>query len=205
MFNTKKHSFYDLFEQQATIVHKGTHLFFEMISNYHDVQNKVAEIKAVEKEGDQIVRKIMNELNSTFITPLEREDIHSLAHTLDSVIDYVDGVADRMYLYQVKQPDQALLRQANILVQCSAKLIELIRTLRKLDHKVVDKIAQEIKELEHESDANYRKMVSELLNAPNANPIEAIKLKEIYDKLEDCADFAEDVSNLVEGIVLKNA
>lgn len=205
MLKSKKHSFFDLFEQQIAIVHKGTHLFYEMIGNYQDIETKVKAIKAVEKEGDEIVRTIMNELNSTFITPLEREDIHQLAHTMDSVIDYIDGVADRMYLYQVKQPDARVLAQANILLKCSAKLIELIRTLRKLDHKVVSKIAREIKDLEHESDANYRKMVSDLLNAPNADPIEAIKLKEIYDKLEDCADFAEDVSNLVEGIVLKNA
>ncbi|MGE5703564.1 MAG: DUF47 domain-containing protein [Clostridia bacterium] len=205
MFKSKKHSFFDLFEQQAAIVHKGTHLFSEMVGNYHDVEGKVAAIKAVEREGDELVRKIMNELNSTFITPLEREDIHSLAHTLDSVLDYVDGVADRMFLYQVKQPDAGLLAQANILAKCTAKLIELIRTLRKLDHNVVSEIAREIKALEHESDRNYRKMVSQLLNAPGQDPIEAIKLKEIYDKLEDCADFAEDVSNLVEGIVLKNA
>lgn len=205
MIKSKKHIFFDLLEEQAGIVHKGTHLFFEMMGNYQDVESKVRAIKAVEKEGDEIVRKIMNELNSTFITPLEREDIHSLAHTLDSIIDYVDGVADRMYLYQVKQPDAGLLAQANILVKCTAKLIDLIRTLRKLDHHVVAGIAKEIKDLEHESDANYRKMVSNLLNTPGQDPIEAIKLKEIYDKLEDCADFAEDVSNLVEGIVLKNA
>ncbi len=205
MFKSKNTIFFDLFEQQVTNVHKGTHLFFEMLGSYQDVEAKVKEIKGVEKEGDEIVRKIMNQLNSTFITPLEREDIHALAHTLDSVIDYIDGVADRMYLYQVKQPDPRMLTQANILVQCTAKLIELIRTLRKLDHQVVSSIAREIKELERESDANYRKLVGELLNAPNADPIEAIKLKEIYDKLEDCADFTEDVSNLVEGIVLKNA
>ncbi|GAA4716283.1 DUF47 domain-containing protein [Brevibacillus fulvus] len=205
MLKTKKHTFFDLFEQQAAIVHKGAHLFYEMVGNYQDVETKVKGIKETEREGDQIVRRIMNELNSTFITPLEREDIHHLAHTLDSVIDYIDGVADRMFLYQVKQPDAGILAQANILVQCTNKLMELIRTLRKLDHEVVDKIAQEIKDLEHESDANYRKMVSDLLNAKGADPIEAIKLKEIYDKLEDCADFAEDVSNLVEGIVLKNA
>ncbi|USG67714.1 DUF47 family protein [Brevibacillus ruminantium] len=205
MLKSKKHIFFDLFEQQIANVHKGTHLFYEMIGNYQDLETKVKEIKSVEKEGDDIVRRIMNELNSTFITPLEREDIHQLAHTMDSMIDYIDGVADRMYLYQVRQPDPRVLAQANILVKCSAKLIELIRTLRKLDHHVVAKYAAEIKELEHESDSNYRKMVSDLLNAPDADPIEAIKLKEIYDKLEDCADFAEDVSNLVEGIVLKNA
>lgn len=205
MWKSNKDIFFDLFEQQIANVHKGTHLFYEMIGNYQDVEAKVKAIKAVEKEGDEIVRRIMNELNSTFITPLEREDIHQLAHTMDEMIDYIDGVADRMYLYQVHQPDPRVLAQANILVKCSAKLIELIRTLRKLDHKVVAQYASEIKELEHESDSNYRKMVSDLLNAPDANPIEAIKLKEIYDKLEDCADFAEDVSNLVEGIVLKNA
>ncbi|CAJ1002130.1 MULTISPECIES: DUF47 domain-containing protein [Bacillales] len=205
MWKSNKDIFFDLFEQQIANVHKGTHLFYEMIGNYQDVEAKVKAIKAVEKEGDEIVRRIMNELNSTFITPLEREDIHQLAHTMDEMIDYIDGVADRMYLYQVHQPDPRVLAQANILVKCSAKLIELIRTLRKLDHKVVSQYASEIKELEHESDSNYRKMVSDLLNAPDANPIEAIKLKEIYDKLEDCADFAEDVSNLVEGIVLKNA
>lgn len=205
MLKSRNQIFFDLFEQQVTIVHKGTHLFLEMVGNYQDVQAKVAAIKEAEKEGDQIVRKIMNELNSTFITPLEREDIVALAQSLDSVIDYIDGVADRMYLYQLKQPDARVISQANIIVQCSSKLLELIRTLRKLDHRVVSKIAGEIKDLERESDANYRMMVSDLLNSPDTDPIEAIKLKEIYDKLEDCADFAEDVSNLVEGIVLKNA
>ncbi|MGC5327190.1 DUF47 domain-containing protein [Brevibacillus sp. SYSU BS000544] len=205
MLKSKKHLFFDLFEEQVSILHKGTHLFFEMLGNYHDVEAKVKEIKAVEKEGDAIVRRIMNELNSTFITPLEREDIVALAHTMDSVLDYIDGVADRMYLYQLPQPDGRVLAQANIIVKCSTQLIELIRTLRKLDHKVVAAIAKEIKELEWESDANYRKMVSELLNNPNTDPIMAIKWKEIYDRLEDCADFTEDVANLVEGIVLKNA
>ncbi len=205
MLKSKKHIFFDLFEEQVAIVHKGTHLFFEMLGNYQDIEDKCKAIKAVEKEGDAIVRKIMNELNSTFITPLEREDIHALAHTLDSVLDYIDGVADRMFLYQLPQPDARVIAQANIIVRCSTQLIELIRTLRKLDHKVVADIARQIKELEWESDANYRKMVSELLNAPDADPILAIKWKEIYDRLEDCADFTEDVANLVEGIVLKNA
>ncbi|ATO48017.1 MULTISPECIES: DUF47 domain-containing protein [Brevibacillus] len=205
MIKSNKTTFFDLFEQQAATVHKGSHLFFEMVSNYQNLQERVAEIKAVEKEGDAVVRQIMNQLNSTFITPLEREDIHALAHTLDSVIDLIDSTAECMYLYQVKQVDKRVLAQANILHQLTSKLIELIRTLRKLDHKVVEGIAKDIKALEHESDANYRKMVSELLNTPGQDPIEAIKLKEIYEKLEDCADFAEDVSNLVEGIVLKNA
>ncbi|UFJ42056.1 DUF47 family protein [Brevibacillus humidisoli] len=205
MLRSRNQIFFDLFEQQVGNVHKGTHLFCEMVGNYQKVEEKVKAIKAVEKEGDEIVRKIMNELNSTFITPLEREDIHALALTLDDVIDYIDGVADRLYLYQVKQPDPRVLAQANLLVKCSTKLIDLIRTLRKLDHQQVTKIAGEIQELERESDANYRKMVSELLNSRDTDPLEAIKLKEIYDKLEDCADFAEDVSNLVEGIVLKNA
>ncbi|MFM1650693.1 DUF47 domain-containing protein [Brevibacillus sp. B_LB10_24] len=205
MIKSRNKSFFTLLEELAAVVHKGTHLFFEMLGNYQDIEAKVKEIKSAENEGDEIVRRIMNELNSTFITPLEREDIHSLAHTLDDMIDYIDGVADRMFLYQLKQPEPRVVAQANILVQCSAKLIDLIRTLRKLDHATVSNIAREIKDLEHESDANYRKMVSELLNNPDTNPIEAIKWKEIYDKLEDCADFAEDVSNLVEGIVLKNA
>ncbi|WP_126426227.1 DUF47 domain-containing protein [Brevibacillus marinus] len=205
MLKARNQIFFDLFEQQVGNVHKGTHLFCEMVGNYQDVEQKVKAIKAVENEGDRIVRKIMNELNSTFITPLEREDIHALAYTLDNVLDYIDGVADRLYLYQIKQPAPGILAQANILVKCSAKLIDLIRTLRKLDHQQVAQIAGEIQELERESDSNYRKMVSELLNSHETNPLEAIKLKEIYDKLEDCADFAEDVSNLVEGIVLKNA
>lgn len=205
MLKTKKNVFFDLFEEQTAIVHKGAHLFLEMMGNYHDIESRVKAIKAVEKEGDTIVRKIMNELNSTFITPLEREDIHALAHTLDSVLDYIDGVADRLFLYQLPQPDPRVLAQANIVVKCSTQLIELIRTLRKLDHKEVSEIARQIKELEWESDANYRKLVSDLLNSPNADPILCIKWKEIYDKLEDCADFTEDVANLVEGIVLKNA
>lgn len=205
MFKFKKHDFYDLFERQAANVHKGTHLFFEMMSNFDNLEAKVAEIKAVEKAGDELVRQIMNALNSTFVTPLDREDIHELANTLDSVLDYIDGVADRMFLYRISQPDARVVAQANILVQCTTKLTELIRSLRKLDPKTVDSIAREVKELERESDANYRKMVSDLLNSPNTDPIEAIKWKEIYDKLEDCADFAEDVVNLVEGIVLKNA
>ncbi|WP_019120522.1 DUF47 domain-containing protein [Brevibacillus massiliensis] len=205
MIKSRNKSFFTLLEELAAVVHKGTHLFFEMLGNYQDIEAKVKEIKSAENEGDEIVRRIMNELNSTFITPLEREDIHSLAHTLDDMIDYIDGVADRMFLYQLKQPEPRVVAQANILVHCSAKLIDLIRTLRKLDHATVSNIAREIKDLEHESDANYRKMVSELLNNPDTHPIEAIKWKEIYDKLEDCADFAEDVSNLVEGIVLKNA
>lgn len=205
MLKNKKHIFFDLFEQQASIVHKGSHLFYEMIGNYQDLEAKAAVVKAVEKESDEIVRQIMNELNSTFITPLEREDIHALAQSLDSVMDLIDGVADRLYLYQIKHPDPRVLAQANILMKMTAKLTELIRTLRKLNHEVVANIAKEIKDLERESDANYRRMVSDLLNAPGANAIEAIKLKEIYDKLEDCADVAEDVCNLVEGIVLKNA
>ncbi|WP_232696972.1 DUF47 domain-containing protein [Brevibacillus daliensis] len=205
MLKSNKTAFFDLFEQLAGTVHKGTHLFFEMVNNYENLEVKAAEIKKVEKEGDEVVRTIMNHLNSTFITPLDREDIHQLAHTLDSVIDLVDGTAECLYLYQIKKADSGVVAQANILQQMTQKLIELTRTLRKLDHGAVLSIAREIKRLEQESDKNYRTMVSELLNTPGQDPIEAIKLKEIYEKLEDCADFAEDVSNLVEGIVLKNA
>ncbi|HEU4962279.1 MAG TPA: DUF47 family protein [Bacilli bacterium] len=201
----KNDAFFDLLEQEVNNVHKGAKLFTELIENYTDVEAKFNVIQDVEHKGDAITRQVMEKIAKSFVTPIEREDLSDLAFTLDEILDIITGVADRCVLYSIGSPTPEMVALAKAMEGATGELVKMIHSLRDLKYDRILDLTKSVKKWELDSDQIYRRAVAKLLNDENANPIQVIKWKEIYEKLEDGVDFCEDVSNLVEGVVLKNA
>lgn len=201
----KNNAFFDLLEQEVNNLHRGAKAFVELIENYTDVEAKFNHIQEIEHKGDRITREVMEKLNKTFVTPIEREDISALAFTIDEILDIITGVADRCVLYRIGSPTPEMIALSKAMEGATAELVKLIHSLRELQYDRITDSLKSVKKWELESDQIYRRAVAKLLNDETANPIQVIKWKEIYEKLEDGVDFCEDVSNLVEGVVLKNA
>ncbi|MBL0386295.1 DUF47 domain-containing protein [Tumebacillus sp. ITR2] len=201
----KNDVFFDLLEQEVDNLQRGAKLFVELMENYTNVEAKFDGIQDIEHKGDAITRQIMEKLNSTFVTPIEREDISALAFTLDEILDIITGVADRCVLYRIGKPTPEMIALSKAMEGASDELVKLIHMLRELKYDRIQESAKRVKKWEMESDQIYRHAVARLLNDETHSPIYVIKWKEIYEKLEDGVDFCEDVSNLVEGVVLKNA
>lgn len=198
-------AFFDLLEQEVNNLHNGAKLFRDLIENYTDVEAKFNVIQEIEHKGDAITRQIMERIAKSFVTPIEREDLSALAFTLDEILDVITGVADRCVLYRIGSPTPEMIALAKAMEGATAELVKMIHSLRELKYDRILDLTKSVKKWELDSDQIYRRAVAKLLNEENANPIHVIKWKEIYEKLEDGVDYCEDVSNLVEGVVLKNA
>ena len=197
--------FYDLFERAAAKVVEGAQLLEALIKTFDDVSLKAKRIKDVEHEGDLITHETIEKLNKTFVTPMDREDIHRLISSLDDILDFIEATSERLHLYNVKEirPDTSIL--VDILLRTAREVQQAVGMLRHLrkDSDSILKDLTEINRLENESDFASRSAIAKLFE-PNANPLEVIKWKEIYDCIENAVDRCEDVANVIEGIVLKN-
>ncbi len=197
----KEEAFFDLFKQAAHNVIEGARLLKDMMEDFRDVQDKAKLIKEVEHVGDGITHDIALRLNQTFMTPLDREDIHDLACALDDILDSIEAVADRVVMYKVVKPTEAAVRLADILHRAS---VAVARGVDRIDmsHEEIKEYCVEVNSLENEADRVSRDAISELFDK-ESDPIFVIKWKEIYETLEDGTDRCEDVSNVIERIVLK--
>jgi hypothetical protein len=196
--------FYDLFERAAAKVVEGAQLLEGLIKSFDDVSLKAKRIKDVEHEGDVITHETIEKLNKTFVTPLDREDIHRLISSLDDILDFIEATSERLSLYNVKEirPEAAIL--VDILVRTAREVQQAVGELRHLKFSdSVLKHCTEIDRLENESDFISRSAIAKLFE-PNANPLDVIKWKEIYDCIENAVDRCADAANVIEGIVLKN-
>jgi len=162
-------------------------------------------MKDLEHAGDEITHELVDRLNRTFVTPLEREDILALAHALDDVVDCVDGVCERLVLYKITEIMPLALELSHLIVAGSEELVPLIHSLRNMsDHKAISKRIQYCNELENQADAVYHAALAEIFEHPK-DPIELIKWKEILSLLEDATDRIELVSKVVSSTVMRNA
>jgi predicted phosphate transport protein (TIGR00153 family) len=165
----------------------------------------VERLRDLEHEGDSTTHEIFSELNGTFVTPMDREDIHLLASSLDDIMDHIDGSAARVVLYDVKILPPAVAELTNILHSSIAELrrgIGLLRDLHNFDE--LQKVFETVNKFENDADDVFERAVAELFRKEK-RPIELIKLKEIYVGLETATDKCEDVANILEAIVIKNA
>ena len=162
----------------------------------------VEAIKRLEHEADQVTHEVVNRLDRTFITPLDREDIHQLASDLDDVMDAMDGTSRRAQIFRLGQAPQGVVRLVEVLQKMMTVLSEAVNRLRKGND--VMKYCIEAKQLEEEGDAIYHESLGQLFERER-DAIELIKWKEIYDNLEATLDQAEDVANVVESITIKHA
>lgn len=205
MFNLipKEVRFYDYFEQQSRHVLKASTLLHELVHNFPDARAKMHAIKEVEHQGDAVTHEIVRKLNTTFITPIDREDIHALATRLDDVLDYIEASSERLVVYRIKEPTSACRAMADVIVKTSEAMDRAIRCLRNMDPGFHEH-AVEVNRLENSADNLLRDSLAALFEE-QADPIEVIKWKEIYETMEIVTDRCEDVANVIEGIILKMA
>jgi predicted phosphate transport protein (TIGR00153 family) len=200
----KDHKFFDLFREDAANLKKGALALQELVDHYEDVEKKYEHIKRIEHQGDNITLEIITKLRDTFITPLEREDIHGLASGLDDVLDCVEGVASRMCYFKLAKPTPEVKKLVDIIAKAVEQIVEAIDNLEALGH--VHAFCKQINILEYEADVVCREAIADLFErAETASEIkDLIKLKEIYTRLEVAADRCEDVANVIEEIIVKS-
>ena len=204
-FLPRDERFYDFFEASAKKVVEGAVQLEEMIREFKEVPLKAKQIKDTEHEGDVVTHNTIEMLNRTFITPLDREDIHNLISSLDDVLDYIEACAERLSLFKIGKTNDEARLLVGVLVKAVKEVEQAVSKLRHL--KGSDSLMKnclEINRLENEGDYICRAAVAKLFEG-EPNPLEVIKWNEIYETLENAIDRCEDVSNVLEGIVLKNA
>jgi predicted phosphate transport protein (TIGR00153 family) len=202
----KTPQFFDLFEKAANNVLQGAKLLEDFFSEANGLEKKLKAIEDCEHAGDQITHDTVEMLNKTFITPIDREDIHALISELDDILDLIYGTANRVVLYKVPPAGQDMKKVVEILVRAVGEVAKAVLRLRGMTKKPELILAQciEINRLENEADEALRRAISNLFEREK-DPIKVIKEKEILETIENAADRCEDVANVLEAIVLKNA
>ncbi len=198
----KDTSFFLMFSEMSENLIAGARVLVDLFENYRQVEEKIAEVQRIEHLGDDLTHAILIKLNQTFITPFDREDIHKLASSLDDVLDFVNAAGARIIMYRVVNPPPAALKLARLILLQSQELQKALSLLRKngdiLAHCV------EINRLENEADYVSQAAIAELFEREK-DPINLIKIKELIEFLEMATDKAEDVADVLETVVLKNA
>jgi len=195
--------FFDLFDQQSQHIVHAASLLHEMVYTFSDARAKAYAIKEVEHQGDQVTHEIVRRLNTTFLTPIDREDIHDLATQLDDVLDFIEAVAERLVVYRIKETTSSARALVDVIVQTTQAMDRTIKCLRTMDPGFHEH-AVEVNRLENSADRMLRESLAELFDK-QSDPIEVIKWKEIYETMETVTDRCEDVANVIEGIILKMA
>jgi hypothetical protein len=197
----REERFFDDFDAMARAINHGAAILEEMVQPDHPVWDKADEIKEVEHKCDFLTHEIIQRLNRTFVTPLDREDIHSLARSLDDVMDAIDASASVIRLYRITKVRFGARELARIIAQSADQITEAMPALDR--RKGIHEHAVEINRLENEADRLHQEAVRQLFEQ-ESDPLTVIKWKEILDFLEAATDRCEDVANVLESIVLKN-
>ena len=193
----------DSLESQGSNLVKSTTLLVEILTDYEkSLEEKKQKIRELEHTGDEISHRLFTIISQTFVTPIDREDISKLTSSIDEVLDYVDGISERFVLFKIKKPTQYMMELGKIILSASQEIYILVTMLKRIkDHRELRNHCANIKKYEHDADKIYRKAIAELFETND--PIEIIKLKEVYDNLEESLDKCQDVADIVEDISLK--
>jgi uncharacterized protein len=199
----KDEKFYRIFHQMTVHILEAAEILLQMVSEPQgELQALAAKIKDLEHKGDDLTHTVIDELNKTFITPIDREDIHDLSAALDDVLDVIDQTAVRIVLFQIRVPIREVPEMALVLLNQVKELSAAVARLQDNDH-VVERCV-EINRLENDADRLFQQAIGSLFEEVK-DPIDVIKRKEIIESMERATDKAEDVSNVLESIVVKNA
>ncbi|MEZ4363691.1 MAG: DUF47 family protein [Kofleriaceae bacterium] len=204
-FLPKETSFFDFFEQHAALTVEGTKEFLSLATTSANIPAKCRRISDIEHETDVITHRCVESLHKTFITPIDRDQIHRLITRMDDVMDFVEASAERIELYELTVMTNDVRDLADALHRGTILVEEAIRGLRDLKSpQAVLKKCVEINRLETEADAILRRAMARLFKEER-DPIMVIKWKEVYENLEDATDRCEDVANILEGVILEHA
>ena len=198
--------FYELFDEGAAVLERSARGFVSLTSDFGRAKQHLADIRQTEHDGDSVARRTFAKLDTTFITPFDREDIQVLINQMDNIIDAIDAAAQRILLFQIPQPPEAMVQQAEVLLKACLHVGQAITQLRHLRKpEEIRNHLIEIHHLENVGDDNNHAALADLFNRiPRPDPIEVMKLKEIYDITESAIDGCEDAANTIERIILKS-
>jgi predicted phosphate transport protein (TIGR00153 family) len=194
--------FFDLFEEAGGNIVRAADLLEQMLADYPDRSDLAREILICEQEGDRITHDIIRRLNETFVTPIDREDILALASGMDDVVDFTEEVADYMGLYKIEAPMEQAQRQTQILHQAARQIAQAVPRLRGFQD--ISHYTVEINRLENDGDRVTREAMASLFDN-GIDPMVVIRWKDIYERLESAIDATEQVANILESVVIKNA
>ena len=198
----REQSFFELFQRAADNVASGARELATLASDLGDAEAAGARLRDIEHQGDDLTHRILETLNTTFVTPFDREDIYRLASGLDDILDATEAVGDLLVLHRIEEPLPELGQQAGVLVRATeviSKAVSRLRSLRDLNGYLV-----EINRLENEGDRVYRKTIARLFSG-EFRAMDVLKWKDILDQMEEAVDGCEDIANVIESITLKHA
>jgi len=205
LITPKDTKFYDLFEQDTANLVTAAEKLVDLFNNYEDVEAKARQLKDLEHQGDTITHEIIRRVNLTFVTPIDREDIVLLAHTMDSIMDFMEAAGRTAFLYRITQPTERVRQLASIIAKMVYTLNDVLPCLRHRDQfKRILEQCVEMNRLENEADDVHHAAMAELFDS-GKDATEIIKWRELYQHMEDATDRGEDVADVLEGIVLKYA
>jgi predicted phosphate transport protein (TIGR00153 family) len=196
--------YFDLFEKQAEVLKEAAWQLVALTEDFTNVKEKRHEIEKLEHKGDQITHDIYKQLNTSFITPIDPEEISSLASALDEVLDYIDGATEKMYYYNIGATDAHMLELAKIIHMSTTEIEGAVKGIRSLkDPRYIEERCIEVNRLENLADDVLAHAVTELFKTDDA--ITIIKLKDIYEHLETATDYCEDVANVLSDIAIRHS
>jgi uncharacterized protein len=194
--------FFDLFEEAGGNILRAAALLDEMLRDFPERNELARDILICEQDGDRVTHDIIQRLNQTFVTPIDREDIYELASALDDVVDYTEEVADYLGLYHIEAPMSQAQELAGVLHSCARQIAQAMPRLR--GFKDISHYTVEINRLENDGDRITREAIASLFDN-RIDPMVVIRWKDIFERLEEAIDSCEHVANILEGIVIKNS
>jgi predicted phosphate transport protein (TIGR00153 family) len=197
--------FFDFFIDTAKMALTAAGKLDDLVNHYVDVEDKIRAIKDIEHESDLSIHKIFSQLNKSFITPIDREDIHEIAKELDNITDNIESNAQAFSMFHLKSINEDAKRFSALILKSTDELVGVMTELKslKISRSLMDRII-EVNRIENEGDEVYRSSMEKLFS-DGIDPTDIIKWKVIYDFFEDTLDACEDVANIVEGVVMKHA
>jgi len=207
-FMPREERFHTLLERDTQNLRRAARLFEEIANapTLDERRVKTVQLKAIEHDGDQLTRQVFEALNSTFITPLDREDIRSLAKDLDDILDYLESVAQSLILFDLDEVTEGMSQFARILVGMTEEIDKATGLVWDLSNtKRIHESIVRISELENQGDALYATVIAQLFKSASRESIEILKWKEVYDGLEEACDACKDYTHALGNVVIKNA
>lgn len=197
--------FFVYFDEMADILCAASRLLKDFFAEYAEPEKNLEKMNQIEERGDQILSKVMRQLNSSFVTPFDREDILLLVRELNNVIDHIQGTMGKIVIYKAGKPKaDYIFKLSDVLEEAAAEIKNAVKKLPNIrnEYKEIIKACDKIRTLEHEGDYLYRAGIA-LLFEKTENVVEVIKWKEIYEHLETALDDCENVSNVLKGVAVK--
>jgi len=196
--------YFDLFEKQAGVLKEAAWQLVALTEDFTNVKEKRHEIEKLEHKGDQITHDIYKQLNTSFITPIDPEEISRLASSLDEVLDYIDGATEKMYYYNIGATDAHMIELAKLIHMSTSEIESAVRGIRSIkDQRYIEERCIEVNRLENLADDVLAHAVTDLFRTNDA--ITIIKFKDIYEHLEIATDHCEDVANVLSDIAIRHS